>query len=244
MKTLKIAVGIVVLALIAATGFSLSWLRTHQKIGKPAIKGSSKPGTLVMDIEMPENVLGYASSNIPQQKIVVDTLPKDTSYAARVYWDTNGFFVLGNIILMGNDRSSIHKADYCLAGQGFQPVKKEVVTVTIPGRVPYEMQVAKWTIRGLRQEADGSKREVNGVYVFWFAADGQHTVDNTQRILWYYRDLLTRRTLQRWAYVSYQSFCQPGYEDAAFERMKEVIAASVTEFQTLPGGSTAALAQQ
>ncbi len=246
MNKSKIAVAVVLIGLIAVTGFGVSWLRAHQKIGAPAIKGETQPGTLVMKIDLPENVLGFSSSNYPPGDIVVQTLPKDTSMAARIYWDTNGFFSIGNIILMGNDRSSIHKADYCLAGQGFRPVKKEVATVRVDGPVPYEMPIAKWTVKGTRKKPDGTTFEVNGVYAFWFAADGQQTVEHNERILWYYRDLLTKRTLQRWAYVSYQTFCHPGQEDQAFERMKELIAASIPEFQKpiKSGGAVSAIAKQ
>ena len=165
-------------------------------------------------------------------------MPPDTSYAQRFYWAPDGFWANANIILMGKDRSSIHKADYCLAGQGFQTVKKETVNITVPGPVPYEMPIAKWTIRGTFPGPDGTRREVNGVYSFWFVADGELTVDNSQRILWYYRDLLTRGLLQRWAYVSYQTYCAPGQEDAAFERLKELIIASIPEFQKPMSGGT------
>jgi hypothetical protein len=42
--------------------------------------------------------------------------------------------------------------------------------------------------------------------------------------------------LQRWAYVSYFSICEPGQEDAVFARMEKLIAASVPEFQPPPAG--------
>jgi hypothetical protein len=47
--------------------------------------------------------------------------------------------------------------------------------------------------------------------------------------------------LDRWAYISYFSVCEPGQEDAAFERMKKLIAISVPEFQLVPNSKTAAL---
>jgi hypothetical protein len=40
--------------------------------------------------------------------------------------------------------------------------------------------------------------------------------------------------LQRWAYVSYFAVYEPGQEDAAFERVKKLIMASVPEFQLAP----------
>jgi len=42
--------------------------------------------------------------------------------------------------------------------------------------------------------------------------------------------------LQRWAYISYFSQCEPGQEDAAFARMEKLIAASVPKFQMPPTG--------
>jgi hypothetical protein len=40
--------------------------------------------------------------------------------------------------------------------------------------------------------------------------------------------------LQRWAYVTCFSVCQPGQEEATFNRMKEFLAAAVPEFQLTP----------
>jgi hypothetical protein len=65
-------------------------------------------------------------------------------------------------------------------------------------------------------------------------ADREQTTDNFQRMWWLARDLLRTGVLQRWAYVSYFSVCAPGQEDAAFERMNKLIAASVPEFQAPP----------
>jgi hypothetical protein len=48
--------------------------------------------------------------------------------------------------------------------------------------------------------------------------------------------LLRTGVLQRWAYVSYFSACEPGQEDATFARMEKLIAASVPEFQLPPPG--------
>jgi hypothetical protein len=47
-------------------------------------------------------------------------------------------------------------------------------------------------------------------------------------------DVLRTGELGRWAYVSYFTGCRPGEEDAVFERMSKLIAASVPEFQLPP----------
>ncbi len=84
-------------------------------------------------------------------------LPKDTSYAQRLYMATNGFWVNANIILMGMDRTSIHKPDFCLPGQGWRIDKKATVSIPIQGSHPYRLQVAKWTITNLTQNNEGQK---------------------------------------------------------------------------------------
>jgi len=40
------------------------------------------------------------------------------SYAERHYSAPDGFDMTGTLVLMGADRTSIHKPDYCLPGQG------------------------------------------------------------------------------------------------------------------------------
>lgn len=225
---------IVGLALIATTGFAVNWLKKNQKLGAPGIIVTPIPDSTVVKIALPEKVLNFTSTNVPESDVVLGYLPKDTSFGQRRYDAPDGFSATANVILMGTDRTSIHKADYCLAGSGWDTVKKETVKIHINGPQPYDLPVAKWTVSNVIQQPDGKKIEVHGLYVFWFVAENEMTVDNNQRILWLYRDLLKTGVLQRWAYISYQTMCLPGQEDAAFERLKNLIAASVPEFQLPP----------
>ena len=177
---------------------------------------------------------GFTSTNVPEPQLVLDYLPPDTSYAERIYTAPDGFWVQNTVVLMGGDRTSIHKPDYCLPGQGWVIKDKSVVNISIAGAQNYDLPVAKWVIANSIQRPDGQKQAVNGLYVFWLVADGEQTADNYQRMWWMGRDLLRTGVLQRWAYVSYFVVCAPGQEDAAFERMKNLIAHSVPEFQKPP----------
>ena len=49
------------------------------------------------------------------------------------------------------------------------------------------------------------------------------------------KDLLTTGVMQRWAYVICFTVCPLGQEDAAYDRLKDFIAASVPEFQLAHG---------
>jgi hypothetical protein len=73
-----------------------------------------------------------------------------------------------------------------------------------------------------------------GVYVYWFVDADRFTPFHAQRYLWMAHDIVFKGELDRWAYVTFFSLCQPGQEDATFERMKKLIAAAVPEFQLVP----------
>jgi len=234
MKHQKWLVFVVALGLMAGTAGALTWLRANQKLGKPGIKAMAIPGSVMMKIELPERVLDFTSTNMPEPEVVVGYLPKDTSYAGRLYTATNGLQINSTIILMGADRTSIHKPDYCLPGQGWSINEKTVVNIPVAGPQNYQLPVAKWIIGNVYQTPDGQKHKVSGLYVFWFVADGEQTADNYQRMWWLGRDLLRTGVLQRWAYVSFFSVCAPGQEDATFEQMKKLIAVTVPEFQFVP----------
>jgi hypothetical protein len=236
LKNKKWPVFFAVLALIAGTVGTLTWLKTHQQLGRPGIRAVAIPGSVMMKINLPERVLDFTSTNVPEPEIVLGYLPKDTSFAERLYTAPDGFWVQSTIVLMGADRTSIHKPDYCLPGQGWSINEKSVVDILISGAKNFQLPVAKWVVGNSFQNSGGEKIAVHGIYVFWFAADGEQTTDNFQRMWWLARDLLRTGLLQRWAYVSYFAICAPGQEGATYERMKKLIAASAAEFQPPPNG--------
>jgi uncharacterized protein DUF3485 len=240
MKKSQWLVLLIVMALIAGTAGALTWIKENQKLGKPGIKATPIPGSVVMKIDLPEYVLDFTSSNEPESQVVLDTLPKDTSFAQRLYIAPDGFWVNANIILMGTDRTSIHRPEFCLPGQGFQINSKTVVNIPIDRAPHYELPVMKWGISKSIQTADGRKLDFSGFYVFWFVADNEQTTGIVPMQLQMIRDQLLTGVLQRWAYISYFTVCQPGQEDAAFTRVKNLIAASVPEFQPATGKNVAA----
>jgi hypothetical protein len=226
----------VALVLIAATAGGLNWVKTHQKLGRPGVMAVTIPGSTQMKMDLPERVLDFTSTNMPEPEIVLGYLPPDTSYAERIYTAPDGFQVQGAIVLMGADRTSIHKPDYCLPGQGWHIDSKKVVSVPIGGTRPYNLPVAKWVISADFQMPEGQTERRSGVYAFWFVADNEQTPDFYGYLRRLTRDFLFTGVLQRWAYISYFCMCAPGQEDAAFARMEKLIAASVPEFQPPPAG--------
>ena len=124
MKNQKWLIGLIVLVLMAGTAGALVWLKGNQRLGKPGIIATPIPGSTMMKIDFPERVLDFTSTNVPESQIELGYFPKDTSYVRRIYQAPDGFGVSAIIILMGADRTSIHRPEYCLLGQGWNIEKK------------------------------------------------------------------------------------------------------------------------
>jgi len=222
----------VALILIGGAALALAEFKAHQRLGKPGIKATALPGEVRMEIALPENVLDFSSTNIPESDVELGYFPKDTSYARRCYFPaTNGWPIYGTIVMMGADRTSIHRPDYCLEGQGWKVLSRDVAKVPIGGATSQELPVSKWVLSRTFQTPDGRTRSVGAIYTFWFVADGEETPSHYQRLWWLTRDLLSRGVLQRWAYVSFFTACEPGQEEAAAARLEKLISAAVPEFQ-------------
>lgn len=227
---------VVVLMLMAGTAGALTELKAHQRLGTPGIKATPIPGSTKMKIELPERVLDFTSTNVPESDIELGYFPPDTSYARRCYQDSTNYFPIFNtIVLMGADRTSIHRPEFCLPGQGWQINSKTEAKVPLQSSQAYELPVMKWTVGQNYQGQD-----ISGVYVFWFVADNEQTTGIVPMQLQMIQDQLLTGVLQRWAYVSYFTVCVPGQEDATFERMAKLIASSVPEFQLPPAAKSPA----
>jgi hypothetical protein len=224
------------LALIGGAATVLAQLRAKQKLGAPAVKTSPLPDPERLQVDLPERVLDYTSEPMEVQKIALDALPRDTSFGQRRYKAPDGFMADLNVVLMGTDRTSLHKPEFCLEGAGWNVdvSRCEATSVHMERPCTYDLPVMKLIARKDIVQ-DGQKISLIGIYAYWFVAPNEYTAHHWQRMLWMAEDLLRTGTLQRWAYISCFHYCLPGQEDAAFERMKKMIAASVPEFQLTPG---------
>ncbi|HTV43073.1 MAG TPA: exosortase-associated EpsI family protein [Candidatus Sulfotelmatobacter sp.] len=219
------------LVLMAGTAGALTWLRANQKLSDPGVKGTQIPGKMLMTIALPERVLDFTSTNVPEPDVAIGYFPKDTSYTERRYTNPTGIRIQNTVILMGADRTSIHRPEYCLPGQGWTIDKKEMLNIPINDNPPYNLQVARWNISATIQAPDGQKERAAGIYVFWYVAKDDETPDHDKMLEHLTMNLFRTGDLQRWAYISYYVPCLPGQEDAAFAETKRLIAAQVPQFE-------------
>lgn len=242
MKKSRYILVAVTLALIGAGAGVLASLRAGQKLGQPGVKVVQQPtldanGKVARtnSVYLPERVLDYSSESLPVTAVELGWLPEDTTYGRRRYKASDGFEMSMSVVLMGTDRTSIHQPQYCLTGQGLKIDESEATTIPIERPHAYDLPVNKLTATGVGKTAGGEKVIARAIYVYWFVSDNQLTADHLQRMWWMARDLIRTGTLQRWAYVGCLVVCAPGQEEAAFQRLKQFIAASVPEFQLTAG---------
>lgn len=228
----------VALALIGGTAALLNRLHGHQRLGPPGVRTSPTADALRLRVELPESALDYSSEWRDTDEAVLRTLPADTSFGGRRYKAADGFQVLANVVLMGADRTSLHKPQFCLRGSGWliQQTDREIVHLDRPH--DYDLPVMKLTCS--REKPDPAD-DLRGIYVYWFVADKEYTRDHWQRMWWMAKDMLSTGVLQRWAYITYFAVCPRSQEEATFERMKKLIAATAPEFQLTPRAADAAL---
>jgi len=225
----------VALGMMGGAAILLTRLQAGQKLGQPAVKTRPIPGSARLQVELPEHVLDYASEAVETDKAVLDWLPPDTSFGQRLYRAPDGFEASVNVVLMGSDRTSLHKSEFCLEGQGWRIDQAASVETKVPMErpFPYDLPVMKF-VATREATIAGERRTAKAIYVMWFVAEDEFTARHWQRMWWMARDLLRTGILQRWASIAYFTVCAPGQEDAAFARLTQFIRASAPEFQLVP----------
>ena len=222
---------VVVLAMIVGTAGTLRYMKSHQHLGRPGIRATAIPGSMRMQIELATNVPGYSFKELPVDKVVTKALPQDTSIRQGVYRNAEGE-IQTTVVMMGTDRTSIHKPQFCLTGTGWNidDDRSELTTVRLERPRPLDLPVMK-LITKLTVEVDGKPVNKSGVYVYWFVAEDAVTADHWRRVVWMAEHLLRTGELQRWAYITYFAPCPPGQEERAFNRVQRLMNATVPEYQ-------------
>jgi len=225
------------LALIGGTAGLLSQVRTRQVLAPPGVKTHPLAGSIRLQADLPERVLDYQSKWVDVDEVTFGTLPKDTSFGERLYTAADGFRIDLRVVLMGRDRTSMHKPQLCLTGQGWRidQIASQATRIPIERPTNYELPVVE-LVASKTVSIDGQNQSMNGLYVYWYVADDALSASTSglQRMWLMSTKLLRTGILQRWAYVSCFVPCVPGAEAATFNRLKQFIAASVPEFQLYP----------
>jgi hypothetical protein len=242
MKRSQLVVVAVALLLMLGAAGVLARLKSGHHLGAPGVKTQPIPGSVRLAIELPERVLDCESEVLEPGSDALKALPQDTSFGQRRYKAPDGFETALNVVLMGTDRTSIHKPQFCLVGAGWQISPPETDRVRVYRPQTYDLPVIKIIATREVTGPEGQRGTLRGVYVYWFVCDDALSGEpsGVQRMWWMARELLRTGVLQRWAYVTCFSVCAPGQEEATYKRMQRFLSSAVPDFQLTPKPAPAA----
>ena len=158
-----------------------------------------------------------------------DVLPADTGFSRRIFTDMFGNEVFLSIVLSGKDRTSIHRPELCLVGQGW----------TITGKFRHRFDLGdggqnELEASVLELERRGKNGVVPALYAYWFVSGRGTVATHWERMAAMAINRLIHFESHRWGYVVAQTLSFEGNE-LATQRLEEVVRLAVPSFQRVPG---------
>jgi len=127
-------------------------------------------------------------------------LPHDTRFVKSIYTNALNRQVFVSIVLSGKERSSIHRPQRCLVGQGSTIVNTASLKVPLEGRKPLKVQILE-TVKNYR-DAEGNPQTYHGYYAYWFVGQERETHSHYQRMFWLAWDRVVHSVSHKWAYIA------------------------------------------
>jgi len=223
MATVVLAAGLLMLAAHRLDAIQVS-ARTGVKLAADGLNPVALPDTLGID---------WIGQDTPVSAVEREVLPPDTGYSRKNYVSLRDRrqAVFMSIVLSGRDRTSIHRPEICLVGQGW----------TITGRTTHEFvwsaaspgaKIPATLLRIEREFTDdrGRKVKVPALLAYWFVGADRVVASHWERIFYTSFDRLRHLQSHRWAYVLLQTHALDG-EAAALARMQDVFNYTAPVFQ-------------
>lgn len=158
-----------------------------------------------------------------------EILPPDTGFSRRVYVNVANprQQVLLSIVLSGRDRSSIHRPELCVEGQGW----------TIKGSLGHRFHGVRIdgadlpvTVLRLERKEAGNGKSSPALIAYWFVSSENVVATHWERMLHGAWARLRHGRADRWAYVLAQTGAEDG-ESAALARLQALLAETVPVVQ-------------
>ncbi|MEO7600360.1 MAG: exosortase, partial [Opitutus sp.] len=210
-----LATAVLLAALAVMEMFALARLSKGSRGGEAGVK-------LAADAKNPIDLPAFIGTEWVGRRTEVtelerQILPADTGFSRRTYVSVKdrSHAVFVSIVLSGRDRTSIHRPEICLLGQGWTIDRRQLVAAEPP--------LPERTLLGTTLIEPRTHRELKTIVAYWFVNTDGVVATHWQR---FFRDAWNRLRhgrADRWAYVLVQADAQDG-EAPALIRMKTVLA--------------------
>jgi hypothetical protein len=173
--------------------------------------------------------LDWVGQNAEVTPVEREVLPPDTGFSRRNYvslHDRNQQ-VFVSIVLSGRDRTSIHRPELCLVGQGWTIRGAERRQFAGLGGAALPV-----TLLRIDREATtrrGEKVVVPALFAYWFVGADRTVASHWERMIYSSVDRLRHFQSHRWAYIVVQTHALDG-EAAALARMQQVMDGTLPAF--------------
>ena len=179
--------------------------------------------------------MGQAADITPIER---EVLPDDTGFSRKNYISLldRRQQVFLSIVLSGRDRTSIHRPEICLVGQGWTITGRKAHAFRRPDDPKARVPATVLRIERELTTPRGEKVRVPALFAYWFVGADKVVATSTERVLLTSFDRLRHLQAHRWAYVVAQTLAPDG-EEAAMARIQSVLDGTLPAFQEpLPAG--------
>jgi hypothetical protein len=171
-----------------------------------------------VNLALPDSIGGYLGFDEDVSLAERRILPADTEFAKKRYVGAFPSEINCEIVLSGAQKSSIHRPQVCLAGQGWTIVQEQPLQVALMGGATQRVRLLTLS----RQEKG---RPVTGYFLYWFVGRNRTTDDHVKRILYTSWDRVVHGVNHRWAYVIVSGMipgASPPWSPAARQTLRQL----------------------
>jgi hypothetical protein len=221
---------LVVAVFVAVAADRLDTLQAGPAVGIVMAASGQDP------VELPSFLTGgWMGQDVPVSAAERAVLPPDTGYSRKNYvWlHDSSRQVFVSIVLSGRDRTSIHRPELCLLGQGWTIDGRSGHDFAYPGS---RQGTVPATVLRVRREVllpSGGRMAVPSLVAYWFVGHDRVVASHWARMWWSAVDRLCRLRTNRWAYVLVQTTAFDG-ETAALARLQTVLDQTLPAFEKPP----------
>lgn len=138
------------------------------------------------------------------------SLPVGTEVRKRRYEHPSGRTMFVTMVMTGVRRTGIHRAEWCLPGQGYRIVGEGQLTVAIhSGKLP----IALLDVVKQQSSSDGTVATSTATYAYWFHGNGRNVSTHLGRLAHMATDSIVHGVIHRWASFSVMTARTPGSQE-------------------------------